>query len=116
MLRRTWLLLFMIASLSGGRLMAQAVSGTIVGTVVDRSGAVVANAPVTIVLTGQNEVHATVTNDSGNFTEPNLAPGNYTVTVAASGFEKMAHENIIVETNTTARVDFALTPGARQKR
>jgi hypothetical protein len=112
MLRRTWLLLFMIASLSAGRLMAQAVSGTIVGTVVDKSGAVVANAPVTIVLTGQNGEHASVTNESGNFTEPNLPPGTYTVTVAAPGFEKMAHENIVVETNTTARVDFSLTAGS----
>ncbi len=112
MLRRSWLLLFMIASLSAGRLMAQAVSGTIVGTVVDQSGAVVANAQVTIVLTGQNEQHNTVTNESGNFTWPNLEPGNYTVTVAAGGFEKMAHENIVIETNTTARVDFALTAGS----
>ena len=96
MSRRTGLLLLMIASLSTSRLTAQAVSGTIVGTVVDQSGAVVPNAQVTIVLTGQNEQHNTITNESGNFTWPNLAPGNYTVTVAISGFEKMAHENIVV--------------------
>ena len=45
-LRLTQLALFMIAILPASRLMAQAVSGTIVGTVVDQSGAVVANAPV----------------------------------------------------------------------
>ena len=112
MSRRSWLLLFMLASLSASRLIAQAVSGTIVGTVVDQSGAVVPNAQVTIVLTGQNDEHNTVTNESGNFTWPNLEPGTYTVTVAAGGFEKMAHENIVVETNTTARVDFALTAGS----
>jgi hypothetical protein len=111
-LRLTQFVLFTVAIMSAGRLMAQAVSGTIVGTVVDQSGAVVANAQVTMVLTGQNEEHSTVTNESGNFTEPNLAPGTYTVTVAASGFTKLAHENIVIDTNTTARVDFTLTAGS----
>ena len=63
--------------------MAQAVSGTILGTVVDQSGAVVSNANVSIVLTGQNDEHVTLTNESGNFTQPNLPPGNYTITVTA---------------------------------
>jgi hypothetical protein len=111
-LRLTQLFLFTVAIMSASRLMAQAVSGTIVGTVVDQSGAVVPNAQVTMVLTGQNEERNTVTNESGNFTEPNVTPGTYTVTVSASGFTKLAHENIVVETNTTARVDFSLTAGS----
>ena len=106
------LVLFTVTIILPLRLIAQAVSGTIVGTVVDQSGAAVANAQVTMVLTGQNEARNTVTNESGNFTEPNVTPGTYTVTVAASGFTKLAHENIVVETNTTARVDFSLTPGS----
>ena len=72
------------------RMLAQAVSGTIVGTVTDPTGASVAKAQVTIVLTGQDVVHTSVTNESGNFTEPNLPPGTYTVTVGASGFKKEA--------------------------
>ncbi len=55
------------------------------GTVTDPTGAVVANAQVTIVLTGQSTVHTTVTNESGNYTEPDLPPGTYTVTATARG-------------------------------
>ncbi len=92
--------------------LAQAVSGTIVGTVTDPTGAAVANAQVTIVLTGQGTTYTAVTNESGNFTEPDLPPGIYTVTITAPGFKKDVRENITLETNTTTRVDVTLPPGS----
>ena len=92
--------------------MAQAVSGTIVGTVTDASGAVVPKAQVTITLAGQDAVHTSVTNESGNFTEPNLAPGTYTVTVTAEGFKKDTRSNIVLDTNTTQRIDVSLVTGS----
>jgi hypothetical protein len=91
---------------------SQAVSGTIVGTVTDVTGAFVANAQITIVLNGQSTVHPSVTNDSGNFTEPDLPSGTYSVTVTAPGFKKEVRENIAVDTNTTMRVDVSLSPGS----
>ncbi len=106
-------LLFVLASVSALPVMlAQAVSGTIVGTVVDATGSYVANAQVSIVLTGQGTVHTAITNESGNYTEPDLPPGVYTVTVTASGFKKIARENITLETNTTSRVDVTLAAGS----
>jgi hypothetical protein len=72
----------------------------------------VPNVPVTIVLTGQDTIHTAVTNESGNFTEPNLPPGTYSVSVTATGFKKETRENIVLETNTTSRVDLALAPGS----
>jgi Carboxypeptidase regulatory-like domain len=111
-----WLLTAVLAScaflLVGRQLYAQAVSGTIVGTVTDPGGAAVTNAQVIIVLTGQQTTYNTVTNESGNFTVPNLPSGTYTVTVAASGFKKETRENIAVVTNTTARVDVTLAAGS----
>ena len=107
-----FLLLVLGFFLSTSAALAQAVSGTILGTVTDSSGAFVANAPVTIVLTGQGTVHNAVTNESGNYTEPDLPPGVYTVTVAAPGFKKELRENITLETNTTSRVDVTLAPGS----
>ena len=98
--------------LVGTSLHAQAVSGTIVGTVVDSSGANVANAQVTIVLTGQSTAYNSVTNESGNFTAPNLPSGTYAVTVTAQGFKKETRQNIEVLTNQTARVDISLAPGS----
>ncbi len=91
---------------------AQAVSGTIVGTVTDATGALVANAQVTITLTGQSAVHSSITNGSGNFTEPDLPSGTYTVTVVALGFKKETRENIALQTNTTERVDIKLAAGS----
>ncbi|MGB8539078.1 MAG: carboxypeptidase-like regulatory domain-containing protein, partial [Acidobacteriaceae bacterium] len=111
-----WLLTAVLACcaflLAGSHLYAQAVSGTIVGTVTDAGGAAVTNAQVTIVLTGQQTTYNAVTNDSGNFTEPNLPLGTYTVTVEAPGFKKETRENITVITNTTARVDLTLAAGS----
>jgi hypothetical protein len=105
------LLVFFLAVAGGCRLRAQAVSGTIVGNVTDPLGAVVPNAKITLVQTGQSTVYSTVTNESGNFTEPELPPGNYTVTITAPTFKKEVRQNVLVDTNTTARVDVAMSVG-----
>ncbi len=107
-----WLLPLAASTLAVPAAFAQAVSGTILGTVTDSSGAFVANAQVTLVLTGQGTSHTAVTNESGNYTEPDLPPGTYTVTVSAPGFKKEVRQNITLETNTTARVDAALAAGS----
>jgi hypothetical protein len=109
-LRGLFAAIVLVFGLSGA-LHAQAVSGTIVGTVTDPTGAAVPNAQVTITLTGQNTSFTTVTNESGNFTKPDLPTGTYTVTVVANGFKKDIRQNILVETNTTARVDVPLATG-----
>jgi hypothetical protein len=98
--------------LGSGVLHAQAVTGTIVGTVTDPTGASVPQAQVTITLTGQSATYTAVTNSSGNFTEPNLPPGVYSVTVTAPNFKKEDRENITLDTNTTQRVDVALVTGS----
>lgn len=107
-----FVLLTLILGCISAPLFGQAVSGTLLGTVTDPTGANVANAQVTVTLTGQSAVRSTVTNDSGNFTQPDLPPGVYTVTIVAPGFKKEARENIVVETNTTTRVDATLSTGS----
>ena len=69
-------------------LQGQAVNGTLLGTVTDATGAVVPNAQVTIVLTGQSTTYKTVTNGGGDFTEPDLPSGTYSITVVAQGFKE----------------------------
>ena len=87
-------------------------NGTIVGTVTDNSGAVVANANVDItnVATGTSS-HATSSSD-GNFTVPYLAPGTYRVTVQATGFQKAIADNIVLAVAQQARVNVVMKPGA----
>jgi hypothetical protein len=90
----------------------QAVSGTLVGTVQDSSGAAVAKAPVTATQTETGTIYQTVTNDTGNYTIPSLPPGRYSVAVAAQGFKKQTHENIDILLNATTRVDVTVVPGS----
>ena len=58
-------------------LLGQAVSATLVGTVTDNTGAIVPKATITIVETATSISHVDLTNGSGNYTFPNLTPGNY---------------------------------------
>ncbi|KAA6461181.1 TonB-dependent receptor [Acidobacteria bacterium AB60] len=90
---------------------AQAVNGTVLGTVTDASGAAVPNAKVTATETSTSTSHQTVTNESGNYTFPDLPPGNYSVTIEATGFKKATQEKIALVSNSTTRVDLALQPG-----
>src|SRR5580698_1462217 len=53
----------------------QAVSGTLVGTVQDSSGAAVAKASVTVTQVGTDTTYQSVTNEAGNYTIPSLPPG-----------------------------------------
>jgi carboxypeptidase family protein len=89
----------------------QAVNGTILGTVLDASGATVANAKVTITEKSTSLVHQSTTNESGNYTVPDLSPGDYNVTIESTGFKKSTQQNIALLSNSTLRVDVSLEPG-----
>jgi len=107
-----FVLLAVLFLLGPSRMFGQAVSGTLLGTVQDSSGATVAKASITATETATGTVYQSVTNDAGNFTIPSLAPGRYTVTVSAQGFKKVTHENIDVLLNSSTRVDFEVVPGS----
>jgi hypothetical protein len=66
---------------------AQTASGSITGTVVDRSGAVIPNAKVVLKNEATNVTRDTVTNGSGVFSFPAVQPGNYTVTITSAGLQ-----------------------------
>jgi len=91
---------------------AQAVSATLLGSVNDKSGASVPNARVTIVELATSIVRQVNTNESGNYTFPNLTPGAYSVTAEAPGFKKETRPNVDVIVNTTTRVDLDMEPGS----
>jgi Carboxypeptidase regulatory-like domain/TonB dependent receptor len=90
----------------------QAVSATLVGAVVDNTGASVPNATIQIREDATGITHDGVTNESGNYSFPDLTPGTYTVTVEAKGFKKETRASVDVIVNTTTRVDLTLTPGS----
>jgi hypothetical protein len=95
-----------------GAAWGQTVSATLLGTVTDVSGGVVANAKVTVTETQTGVVHTVQTNDSGNWTVPSLTPGIYSVGVEAAGFKKESRTNISLLVDTSTRIDVKLTPGS----
>ncbi len=90
---------------------AQAVTGTVLGTVTDASGAVVGGAKVTLTEMNTQVARNAQTNTSGNYTFPDVPEGTYSISVEASGFKKDIRQNIGVAVNTTARVDVQLQLG-----
>lgn len=91
---------------------AQAVSATLLGSVSDKTGAAVAGTKIVIQDVATGITHEVITNESGNYTFPNLPPGAYSVTAEAAGFKKETRSNIDVIVNTTTRIDFSLQPGS----
>jgi outer membrane receptor protein involved in Fe transport len=93
-------------------LMAQDATGKITGVVTDPSGAVVANASVTIINLGTNFSKAAITDSSGFYQAPLLPIGKYKVIASAGGFEKVevvTQGNL--EINQTMRIDIQLPVG-----
>jgi hypothetical protein len=91
---------------------AQTPTGTIQGSVTEKTGAAVQGASITIVRTATNEMRKTSSDSAGRFTIPFVQPGTYTVTAEAAGFRPAKQENILVEVAGTRPVDFQLDVGA----
>ena len=89
----------------------QAVNGSLVGTITDATGAAIPNAKVTILEAATGISRGGVTNDSGNFTFPDLTPGRYLVRIESSGFKK-EERPVDVIVDSTSRVDLQLQPGS----
>jgi outer membrane receptor protein involved in Fe transport len=90
---------------------AQAVYGSIGGTVVDASGGAVADAKVTITDTGRNVVYTTTTNSAGAFMQSHLIIGTYRVQVEAPGFKTAAEDKVEVAVDSVHTVDVTMQPG-----
>ncbi len=109
---RLYLALAFLCLASSVLLVAQAVNGTLLGTVSDPKGATVGSAKVTAVQVETGATRETATNESGNYTMPDLPPGTYSVTIAAPGFKKETRENIALLNNTSTRIDVDLVTGS----
>ena len=93
-------------------LAAQSTYGTILGTVHDRSGALLPGAQVTLVNEGTNAKRVLMSDAQGDFAFKNIDPGKYTVTATADGFKTESLPQIVLTARQTLRVDPTLDPGA----
>ena len=89
--------------------------GTITGSVVDSSGAVVPTAKVTLLNPSTGQRSLIETNADGAYTFLSLTAGRYTVTAEKDGFRKAEASNVVVQVNTTSRLDIQMQLGAVQE-
>ena len=86
--------------------------GGIAGTVFDATDAAVPNATVVIHNNGTGADQTLTTSASGEFRAPLLPPGNYRVTISASGFGTRQEENVVVLVNQITEVTPHLATGS----
>jgi trimeric autotransporter adhesin len=90
----------------------QVVTGSLVGTIRDSSGAVVPNAEVVVANSNTGVSLSLKSNQVGEYLAPYLEPGTYGVTVKSPGFQTAVAANNDVNVNETRRVDLTLLPGS----
>ncbi len=104
-------LLFVALAIPVQRAFAQAIYGSIVGTVTDSSGAVVPNAKITVTNVNQGVSFNTTSNASGYYEQSHLIPGVYSVKVEASGFQSFLQATVQVNVDSATQVNATLTVG-----
>jgi hypothetical protein len=91
--------------------LAQSDRGTITGTVVDSSGAVVPGAKIALINSATNLRQETSTTETGNYAVTSLPAGRYTLSVEQPGFTRYEQSNILIQVAETTRLDVALKIG-----
>jgi hypothetical protein len=104
-------IIFVFVLLAAVSLSAQTFRGTILGTVTDPTGAVVAGAKVTVKNVGTGLERNTETSADGSYALPELQIGTYTVTIALTGFQTSVTTGVTVDVAGERRVDAALKTG-----
>jgi Carboxypeptidase regulatory-like domain len=89
-----------------------ATGGSISGTVTDQTGAVVPDATLELVNTGQHSTYRVKSDKQGLYSFPNLGVGHYDLTITAQGFTTQRKTDLTVDTGSAVRVDATLAIGA----
>jgi len=103
------LLAFMLA---GAPLLAQEVTGSIRGEVLDPSGAGVPSAEVTVSQVETGLTRVTAAGRHGGYLFVLLPPGHYRLVATAQGFQKFVQEGITLSVNESANVPVHLAIGS----
>ncbi|HKX31815.1 MAG TPA: carboxypeptidase regulatory-like domain-containing protein, partial [Blastocatellia bacterium] len=107
-----WALFLWLPLVLTGSMVAQEITGSIVGLVKDGNGAAVVGARVTIRETDKNIIVRTLTtNSEGSYSAPLLPVGHYAVTIEATGFKKFTRSRIELNVNDRLTEDATLEVG-----
>jgi hypothetical protein len=116
MYRRTVNIVLIIGAflLSASSILGQVTGGRVNGTISDPTAAMVSNAAVTLKAHATGQLLSIQTNESGSYSFPNVAVGDYTMTVEAAGFQVAARE-IRVSLNQQTTVNLLLAVASVQE-
>jgi outer membrane receptor protein involved in Fe transport len=110
-LRQTLPLVVFVLAITLTSIHAAETTATISGTVQDSSGAVIANAPVTLTNVGTNISKSIRTGTDGSYLFTLVPIGTYQLTVQQAGFRKYVRDGIVLNVNQNAKVNIALAIG-----
>src|SRR5690348_15703622 len=88
-----------VATLLSSPVVAQSVTGTISGTVIDPNGAVITGANVRLTSDLTKDKRDQTTNESGRFNFASVQPGVYSVRIEHQGFETLLRTNVVLSAN-----------------
>jgi Carboxypeptidase regulatory-like domain/TonB dependent receptor-like, beta-barrel len=90
---------------------AQAVYGSVSGTVTDDSGGVLPGVTVTITSLERKTTDSVVTNESGFYLKERLVPGPYEVKAELTGFKTAVVPSVVVSVDTQTPINMKLAVG-----
>jgi trimeric autotransporter adhesin len=91
---------------------AQSFYGSLRGRILDPGGGSISTASIRIVDEGTSIARSALPSEAGEFTFSSVTPATYTVIAEAPGFKRMERKGVIVNTQGSVTVDFAMELGA----
>ena len=105
------ILFALIVAFVAGQAAAQSDRGSISGTILDSSGAVVSGAEITATGAATGAVYKTTSTSTGAYRIPDMQTGEYNLTIKAQGFKTSEQKGVVVQINNTVSLDVTLAPG-----
>ena len=109
---KTGALRFASALLFGAVSLFASPVGSISGTVRDPSGGVIPGVKLTLTSTATNAHLSTVSNTTGEFQFPQLAPATYSLVAENSGFKRATASSVLVQVDQVTHIDLTLEVGS----
>jgi hypothetical protein len=110
---KSFLILLLFVGWFPTRCFAQtAETGALAGSILDASGASLADATIEVTNAATGQTRTTVSQDNGRYTVVLLPPGAYRVTVRKDGFKEKVEESVHIDVVGTTRLDITMDLGA----
>lgn len=98
----------LLAFLFGSATVMAQITGLVVGTVKDSSGAVVPGATVTLTNKATNVTQTTTSSETGDFRFPLVPVGTYNIVAELSGFQKAELTDLVVTLGQSTRAEIVM--------